>query len=127
MKPGFIRPKVDSEYAQIKQIASTNVSEVWMVKRKKDDQIFAMKKIKTYMLSKPQIQQAKDECSLLSILNSPFIIAYETSFDNYEENCLCIVMEYGKGGNEINGTDYETDCALFWKRCPGFCARRRGI
>ena len=42
--------------------------------------------------------QAKEECKLLEVLKFPVVIGYEGSFESFEENCLCIVMEYAMGG-----------------------------
>ena len=92
-------PTTGSEYIEETRLWCTGTSEVWIVRRKSDGKKFAMKKIRQYLLKEKELKQAKEECSLLRVLSSPVILHYETSFEDFHNNCFCIVTELCPGGN----------------------------
>lgn len=68
--------------------------------RKKDDnQIFAMKTVSLGRLTQKEKDNALNEVRLLASIQIPNVIAYKASLFDQETNSLCIVMEYADGGD----------------------------
>ena len=74
-------------------------STVYKVKRKQDDKIYALKKVKLKGLSEKEKQNALNEVRILASIKSNFVISYKESFIDEEDSSLCLVMEYADKGD----------------------------
>ena len=74
-------------------------STVYLVKRKKDNKLYALKSIIMDRLSKIEQQNSVNEVRILSSINNPYIIAYKEAFWNDINKTLNIVMEYCDDGD----------------------------
>ena len=74
-------------------------STVYLVKRKKDNKLYALKAITMERLSKIEQQNSVNEVRILSSINNPYIIAYKEAFWNEKDKTLNIVMEYCDDGD----------------------------
>ena len=72
---------------------------VYKVKRKEDNNIYALKKVKLKGLSEKEKQNALNEVRILASVKSPFVISYKEAFIEEEKETLCIVMEYADKGD----------------------------
>ena len=64
---------------------------------KNENEIFVLKQISLFGLSKKEIEEVKVEAKLLASINSKYVVRYIESF--IEENNLYIIMEYCEGGD----------------------------
>ena len=86
-------------------------SSVCIVKRKLDDKIYAMKRVKIAQLCKSEKEGSLNEIRLLASLEHPNIIGYNEAFFDSSSQTLNIVMEYADDGdlaskikyNNVNG------------------------
>ena len=69
----------------------------YLIRSKKDGQLYALKKISLKMKSPQERKLAENEFSLLSVLDSPTIIHYYRHF--VEDETINIIMEYAEGGS----------------------------
>ena len=83
----------------LEKLGEGSYSTVYKVKRKIDNQIYALKKVKIQSLSIKEKQNALNEVRILASVNSPFVISYKESFIDESDQTLCIVMEYADEGD----------------------------
>ena len=83
----------------INKIGEGAYSTVYTVRRKEDNQLYALKKVKIQNLSLKEKQNALNEVRILASVNSPFVISYKESFIDEADQTLCIVMEYADEGD----------------------------
>ena len=83
----------------INKIGEGAYSTVYTVRRKEDNQLYALKKVKIQNLSLKEKQNALNEVRILASVNSPFVISYKESFIDEVDQTLCIVMEYADEGD----------------------------
>lgn len=76
-------------------------SEVYLVLRKSDNGIYAMKKVKLQKLSSKEKENALNEVRILASISHPNVIGYKEAFFEDSTNCLCIVMENADGGDML--------------------------
>ena len=76
-------------------------SEVYLVLRKSDNGIYAMKKVKLQKLSSKEKENALNEVRILASICHPNVIGYKEAFFEDTTNCLCIVMENADGGDML--------------------------
>ena len=72
---------------------------VYKVKRKQDNNIYALKKVKLTGLSEKEKQNALNEVRILASVKSNFVISYKEAFIDEEDSSLCLVMEYADKGD----------------------------
>ncbi len=72
---------------------------MYKVRRKADDQIYALKSIRLDDLSESEKKNALGEIQLLASIRHENIVSYKDAFIGAEKNTLCIVMEYMDGGD----------------------------
>ena len=72
---------------------------VLKVKRIKDGNIYALKKVKLLKLSSKEKTNALNEVRILASIKSNFVISYKEAFYDEDENVLGIVMEYADKGD----------------------------
>ena len=83
----------------IKKIGNGTFSVVYKVRRKLDNNIYALKKVKLIKLKEKERQAALNEVRILASIKSPFIISYKEAFIEESDKSLCIVMEYADDGD----------------------------
>ena len=88
-----------NDFVIMKLLGKGSFGSVFLVKRKKDDQIYAMKRINLPKSPMSEKEAALNEIRLLASLSHPNIIGYKETFCDISTGDLCIVMEYGDGGD----------------------------
>ena len=83
----------------IKKLGDGSFSVVYKVRRKLDNNIYALKKVKLLKLKEKEKQNALNEVRILASLKSPFVIKYKEAFIEESDKSLCIVMEYANNGD----------------------------
>ena len=110
-----------NDFVIMKLLGKGSFGSVYLVKRKKDDQIYAMKRINLPKSPTNEKEAALNEIRLLASLSHPNIIGYKETFCDISTGDLCIVMEYGDGGdlakriqfNKTNHLMFEEN--MIWK------------
>ena len=74
-------------------------SVVYKVKRKSDNEIYALKKVSMRKLKPKEKSNALNEIRILASISHPNVISYKQAFFDDESDSLCIVMEYADGGD----------------------------
>ena len=72
---------------------------VYKVKRKLDNQIYALKKVSLQNLKEKKILNSLNEIRILASIKSNNVISYKEAFYEEKENSLIIVMEYADNGD----------------------------
>ena len=83
----------------ISKLGEGAYSTVLKVKRIKDGNIYALKKVKLLKLSSKEKTNALNEVRILASIKSNFVISYKEAFYDEDENVLGIVMEYADKGD----------------------------
>ena len=86
------------DFEIIKKLGSGTFSEVFKVRRKTDEKIYALKKVSLDPLSVKERQNALNEVRILASITHPCIIGYKEAFID-EETYLFIVMDYANDGD----------------------------
>lgn len=84
-----------------KKLGEGSFSEVYLVLRKSDNIVYAMKKVKLQKLSAKEKENALNEVRILASISHPNVIGYKEAFFEDSTNCLCIVMENADGGDML--------------------------
>ena len=72
---------------------------VYLVTRKKDNKIYALKSVILEKLSEKQQESSLNEVRILASINHPNVIGYKEAFWDEKTNSLNIVMEYADDGD----------------------------
>ena len=83
----------------ITKIGEGAYSSVYTVRRKTDNQLYALKKVRMKSLSPKEKQNALNEVRILASIKSPYVISYKEAFVDEKDSTLCIVMEYAEEGD----------------------------
>jgi NIMA (never in mitosis gene a)-related kinase len=92
--------KKDVSYTTLKdfiilmKIGEGAYSEVYKVKRKTDQALYALKKVKMGTLSNKEKENALNEVRILASVEHETIIGYKEAFFEDATSCLCLVMEF---------------------------------
>ena len=95
-----------NDFVIMKLLGKGSFGSVFLVKRKKDGQIYAMKRINLPKSPNNEKEAALNEIRLLASLSHPNIIGYKETFCDISTGDLCIVMEYGDGGDLAKRIEY---------------------
>lgn len=87
------------DFEIITQIGEGAYSRVFKVKRKSDQEIYALKKVTMKKLKTKEKNNALNEIRILASINHPNVISYKEAFFDDDSESLCIVMEYADGGD----------------------------
>lgn len=82
------------DFEIIKDIGKGSFATVSIVKRKVDDKIYAMKKVKISTMGTKEKENALNEVRLLASINNRFVIGYKEAFFDDETQTLNIIMEF---------------------------------
>jgi NIMA (never in mitosis gene a)-related kinase 1/4/5 len=87
------------EFEIISKIGEGAYSVVYKVKRKPDQEIYALKKVFMRKLKKKEKSNSLNEIRILASINHTNIISYKQAFFDEDSESLCIVMEYADAGD----------------------------
>ena len=87
------------DFEFITTLGKGSFGSVHKVRRKDDNQIYALKKVMFTKLSSREKESALNEVRLIASINNPNIIRYKQSF--FDHDCLCIVMEFCSEGDVL--------------------------
>jgi NIMA (never in mitosis gene a)-related kinase len=88
-----------NNFVILKKLGEGAFSEVYQGKRKSDNTIYAIKKVKMQKLTGKEKENALNEVRILASIQHPNIIGYKDCFFDDPSSCLCIVMEHADGGD----------------------------
>ena len=88
-----------NDFEIIKQIGSGAFSTVSLVRRKQDNEIYALKRVELSKMQQNEKDNSLNEIRLLASVNHSNIIAYKESFYEESTNTLNIILEYADGGD----------------------------
>ena len=83
----------------ISKLGDGSYSTVYKVKRKIDNQIYALKKVKLINLSEKEKLNSLNEVRILASIKSNFVISYKEAFFDEKDNTLGIIMEFADNGD----------------------------
>ena len=83
----------------ISKLGDGTYSEVYKVRRKADNKIYALKKVKLQKLSQKERENSLNEVRILASIKSNFVISYKEAFIEESDKSLCIIMEYADKGD----------------------------
>ena len=83
----------------ISKLGDGSYSVVYKVKRKADNNIYALKKVNLQKLSKKERENSLNEVRILASIKSNFVISYKEAFIEESDKSLCLVMEYADKGD----------------------------
>lgn len=87
-----------NDYDLVSLLGKGSFGEVFLVKRRSDSRLFAMKVLqKDLILGQNLIKYAMTERNVLSYLNHPFIVSLESAFQT--TNSLFLILSYCPGGD----------------------------
>ena len=86
----------------ISKLGAGGFSKVYKVKRKIDNQIYALKKVHILNLSEKQKLSSLNEIRVLASINSKYVVNYKEAFLDEKDSTLCLVMEYADRGDLAN-------------------------
>ena len=88
-----------AEFEIGKELGKGAFSSVYLVKRKEDNKIYAMKRVKIIGLGKKEKDNVFNEVNLLSSLNHKNIIGFYESFFDIKSETLNIILEFADDGD----------------------------
>ena len=97
-----------------KVLGKGSFGSVYLVTRKEDQQIYALKSVTMEKLNKKEQQNSVNEVRILASVNHPNVIGYKEAFWDDQNNTLNIVMEYADDG------DLQTKIQKMKKNCGFF-------
>ena len=83
----------------LSKLGDGSYSVVYKVRRKIDDKIYALKKVKLQNLSDKEKENSLNEVRILASVRSTFVISYKEAFIDENDKSLCIIMEYADKGD----------------------------
>ena len=83
----------------INKLGDGAFSIVYKVRRKVDNKIYALKKVKMKNLNQKEKINSLNEVRILASIKSPFVISYKEAFISEEDQSLCLVMEFADKGD----------------------------
>jgi NIMA (never in mitosis gene a)-related kinase len=78
---------------------------VYLVRRKIDHEVYALKKVKMTGLKEKERDNSINEIRILASFNSNNLIKFKEAFFDSDSSHLCIVMEYASGGDLLKQID----------------------
>jgi NIMA (never in mitosis gene a)-related kinase len=99
----------------INKLGNGAYSEVFKVRRKADNKIYALKKVKLKNLKEKEKQNSLNEIRILASIKSPFVISYKEAFFTEEDKTLNLVMEYADSGDLYQKIKHYKKYKLFFE------------
>ncbi|CAG9325748.1 unnamed protein product [Blepharisma stoltei] len=88
-----------NDFEFLNKLGEGSYSTVYKVKRKVDNQIYALKKIKFGSMSSRDKQNALNEIRILASINHPNIVSYKEAFIDEGTSTLCLIMDFAEQGD----------------------------
>ncbi len=88
-----------SNFEIIKNAGKGSYATVYKVRRKEDNEIYAMKCIDIRKMDTASLQNTLNEIRILCSIDHPNIVSYKEAFVDKASKELCIVMEFVGGGD----------------------------
>ena len=88
-----------SDFEIICELGRGSFGTVYKVKRRTDNNIYALKKVYLNQLKPKEKENSLNEIRILASINNKNIVQYKESFFDRINNCLCLVMEYAECGD----------------------------
>ena len=88
-----------SDFNIEKVLGKGSFGSMYLVTRKADQIIYALKKVILDKLNKKEQENSVNEVRILASVNRPNVIGYKEAFWNDKESSLNIVMEYTDDGD----------------------------
>ena len=82
-----------------KIIGKGSFSSVFLVQRKIDKKLYALKSVFMEKLNKKEQENSVNEVRLLASISHPNVITYKEAFFDEKNNSLNIIMEYAENGD----------------------------
>ena len=83
-----------------KVIGKGSFGSVFLVKRKLDQKLYALKSVFLEKLDKKEQENSVNEVRLLASISHPNVISYKEAFFDERNNTLNIIMEYADNGDK---------------------------
>ena len=87
------------DFEIITKLGDGSYSTVYKVKRKIDNQIYALKKVKLINLTEKEKSNSLNEVRILASIKSHYVISYKEAFFDEKDSTLGIIMEYADNGD----------------------------
>ena len=87
------------DFEIVKVLGKGSFGSVYLVRRKEDKKIYALKSVILEKLNKKEQQNSVNEVRILASVNHPNVIGYKEAFWDDNQNTLNIVMEYADDGD----------------------------
>ena len=88
-----------SDFEKVKELGKGSFGSVYLVRRKEDHKIYALKSVYLQKLNKKEQQNSVNEVRISASVNHPNVIGYKEAFWEEKDNSLNIVMEYADDGD----------------------------
>ena len=88
-----------NDFEILKELGKGSFGIVYLIKRKKDNTIYALKQVKITKMEKKEKMSSLNEIRLLASISHPNIIAYKESFYDEKNETLNLILEYANGGD----------------------------
>ena len=83
----------------LEKLGEGSFSIVYKAKRKIDNQIYALKRVKLKNLKEKNILNSLNEIRVLASIKSNYVLSYKEAFYEEKDNSLIIIMEYADNGD----------------------------
>lgn len=87
------------DFEILQEIGKGAFANVYKVRRVKDGEVYALKKVYMHKLKQKEKENSLNEIRILASINHPNVIQYYDAFYDSMNNCLCIAMEYAEMGD----------------------------
>ena len=88
-----------NDFEIIKELGKGSFGIVYLIKRKIDNSLYALKQVKLSKMEKKEKISSLNEIRLLASISHPNIIAYKESFYDEKTATLNLILEYADGGD----------------------------
>jgi NIMA (never in mitosis gene a)-related kinase len=83
----------------LKKVGEGAFGQVYQVRRRVDNEIYALKKVRMTGMKEKEKENALNEIRILASLTDDYIIKFKEAFYDNPSGYLCIVMEFAPGGD----------------------------
>lgn len=88
-----------SNFEVILKLGEGAYSSVFKVRRKSDNLIYALKKVRFGPLKEKEKENSLNEVRILASITHPNVVAYKEAFIDTPSNTLCLIMEFADSGD----------------------------